>query len=136
MFQYFWGQKLGKDEAAQQAVTEMVESIVDIMIDEGVVTPIVDVVVISEAFTPKGHAVTFNPLPNIEGVVEGCLSPPTAKPYRVVLHEGSMRDGREASIQFWDDDFSFRVITKKHVLLFRSPCLNELIAYKKQHMRF
>jgi hypothetical protein len=81
MFKYFWGRKLEKDEAAQQAVTP-------------------------------------------------------AKPYRVVLHEGSMRDGREASIQFWDDDFTFRVITKKHVLLFRSPCLNEMIAYKKQHMRF
>ena len=133
MFKYFWGRKLEKDEAAQQAV--------------------------------KGHAVPFNPSPDIEGVVGGCLSPPTdegvvtpivdvvvlsevvapadlavtpaiAKPYRVVLHEGSMRDGREASIQFWDDDFTFRVITKKHVLLFRSPCLNELIAYKKQHMRF
>ena len=117
MFQYLWGQKLKKDEAAKQAVTEIVESIVEIMIDEGIVTPIVDVVVISEAVPPIIAAVT-------------------AKPYRVVLHEGSMRDNREVSIQFWDDDFTFRVITKKQVLLFRSPFLNELIAYKKKHMRF
>lgn len=57
------------------------------------------------------------------------------KNHKSVLFEGTLKSGRKISIQYWDEDDTFRVIAKKNnELLFRSPDLSALIVYKKTNI--
>jgi len=57
------------------------------------------------------------------------------KNHKSVLFEGALKNGRKISIQYYDEDDTFRVIAKKtNDLLFRSPDLSALILYKKTNI--
>jgi predicted GNAT superfamily acetyltransferase len=57
------------------------------------------------------------------------------KNHKSVLFEGALKSGRRISIQYYDEDDTFRVIAKKtNDLLFRSPDLSALIIYKKTNI--
>ena len=57
------------------------------------------------------------------------------KNHKSVLFEGTLKNGRKISIQYWDEDDTFRVIAKKNnELLFRSPELSSLITYKRTNI--
>jgi len=56
--------------------------------------------------------------------------------HKSVLFEGTLkRNQREISIQYWEEDDTFRVIAKKtNDLLFRTPDLTQLFIYKKTNI--
>lgn len=57
------------------------------------------------------------------------------KNHKSVLHEGRTRGGQAVSIQYYDEDDTFRVICKEsQEHLFRTPDLNALIHYKRTNM--
>lgn len=55
--------------------------------------------------------------------------------HKSVLFEGTLKNGRKISIQYWDEDDTFRVISKKgNDLIFRTPDISQLITYKKTNI--
>ena len=89
-----------------------------------------EVVVEKEVVESKAGEKTINDLEKeIEKLKE------KLKNHKSVLFEGTLKNGRKISIQYWDEDDIFRVISKKgNDLIFRTPDISQLITYKKTNI--